>query len=77
MTQDEYKWKFSLLTYTHYGNHPSCVYYGCYYHNHQFKCIDFGFTVQVQLSPQQARPQCAGASIVSFTVLITSKGELS
>ena len=38
--------------------------------------IDFGFTVQVHLSPQQASCQCADVGIVSFNVLIASKGEM-
>jgi hypothetical protein len=40
-----------------------------------FICVDFGFTVQVQLSPQQAIRQCANVSIVSFIVFIASKGQ--
>ena len=51
------------------------LYCGCY--RSLWFCIDLGFTVQVQLSPQQANPQCADVNIVSFTVLIASKGQPS
>ena len=42
-----------------------------------FICVDLGFTVQVQLSPQQAIYQCANISVVGFAVLIASRGQLA